>query len=284
MSKKHFQEENCNSMTKLLPTGSIKRAKKLPTIREFDLIVQGISDTDKIRHLFIIDIEFDYKNATKKQLFFNEIYIPIFEKKKVLPGNEKTVFHLLNAMRLNDKDIINSNKTPTKNHSTRDANIAIPLYAEHLHLLISKCGWRKNKRSLYLKQSKFKKELVIMNQVSRQNCKTDVKKDFNKLMSNANFGYYCRNNTDNCYFQAVFDEIEELSYAKRYKNVFDQDISKFVSTEILDREIEEEFLRKLYALDNQVNITKLKKNSLEIQKKEELDAVFSLKKSKTKKA
>ena len=48
-----------NAMTKPLPTGSIRRVKKLPTMREFDLILQGISDTDKIGHLFIADIEFD---------------------------------------------------------------------------------------------------------------------------------------------------------------------------------------------------------------------------------
>ena len=40
--------QNGNAMIKPLPTGSIKRAKKIPTVREFDLILQGISDTDKI--------------------------------------------------------------------------------------------------------------------------------------------------------------------------------------------------------------------------------------------
>ena len=50
-------------------------------MREFNLILQGISDTDKIGHLFIVDVEFDMENATEKQLFFNEIYTPIFEKK-----------------------------------------------------------------------------------------------------------------------------------------------------------------------------------------------------------
>ena len=53
-----------NAMTKPFPTGSLKRTKELPTMREFDLTVQGISDTDKIGHLFIVDIEFDHKNAT----------------------------------------------------------------------------------------------------------------------------------------------------------------------------------------------------------------------------
>ena len=49
-----------------------------------------------------------------------------------------------------------------------------------------------------------------MNQVSRQNSQTDDEKDFYKLMNNANFDYDCCNNADNCYFQPVYDEIEEL--------------------------------------------------------------------------
>ena len=36
-----------------------------------------------------------------------------------------------------------------------------------------------------------------MNQVSRQNAKTDVQKDFFELMNNVNFGYDCRNNAEN---------------------------------------------------------------------------------------
>ena len=122
-----------------------------------------------------------------------------------------------------------------------------------------------------------------MNQVSRQNSQTDVEKDFYKLMNNVNFGYDCRNNGDNCYFQPVYNEIEELSYAKQCKNVFDQEISEFVSTEILERQIEEEFPNKLCALDPQDEYYEARKNSLEIKKKKELDAVFSMIKSRQKK-
>ena len=68
--------------------------KRAPTLREFELILQNISNTDKTGHLFLVDIEFDRKNATEKQIFFNEIYTPIFEKKKVLCANEKLVFQL----------------------------------------------------------------------------------------------------------------------------------------------------------------------------------------------
>ena len=118
-----------NAMAKPLPTGSIKR-KKMPTMREFDLIIQGISGEDKIGHLFVVDVHFDQKNASEKQLFFNKIYSPIFERKKVLSTNEKSVFQLLDAMRLNDNGTINSFKTTAKTHATVDEKIAIPLYAE----------------------------------------------------------------------------------------------------------------------------------------------------------
>ena len=42
-----------------------------------------------------------------------------------------------------------------------------------------------------------------MNQVSRENAKTDVEKDFVKLMNNASFGYDYRNNADNFYFSPI---------------------------------------------------------------------------------
>ena len=112
-----------NAMTKPLPTDSIKR-KKVPTMREFDLIIQVISDEDKICHLFVVDKHFDQKNVSKRQLFFNEIYSPIFEKKKVLSANERSVFELLDAMRLNDEATINSFKTTAKTHAIMDEKIS----------------------------------------------------------------------------------------------------------------------------------------------------------------
>ena len=71
-----------NAMTKPFPTGSIKRTKELPTMREFDLTVQGISDTDKIGHLFIVDIEFDHKNATKNRYFLMKFIQQFLRKTK----------------------------------------------------------------------------------------------------------------------------------------------------------------------------------------------------------
>ena len=66
--------EKILKMAQPLRTGYIKKSKKLPTLKEFNLIIKGISHEDKIVHLFVVDIEFDKKNATLKHFLFNEIY------------------------------------------------------------------------------------------------------------------------------------------------------------------------------------------------------------------
>ena len=71
--------------------------------------------------------------------------------------------------------------------------------------------------------------------------------------------------------------------AKRYQNIFDQSISEFVSSEYLKREIEEEFSNKIARLDPKDIYYDARKNSLEVQKKKQLDAVFSMKKLRQKK-
>ena len=68
-------------------------------------------------------------------------------------------------------------------------------------------------------------------------------------MNNANFGYDCRHNADNCCVSPIYDELEELMYAKRYQNISDQSIGGFVSSEYLERQIEEEFSNKTTRLD-----------------------------------
>lgn len=88
-------------------------------------------------------------------------------------------------MRLNDKRTINSFKTIAKTHATMDEKIAIPLYTEYLHFLLTRYGWKVKKILAHytFKQKKFKKDFVIMNQILRQNAKTVVEKDFYKLMT-----------------------------------------------------------------------------------------------------
>ena len=78
------------AMTKPIPTGSIK--KKVPSWQEFNLLL----DLDEsIGYLFVLDIFFYYKNATKKQKICNEIYPPIVEKQNILHANERSVYQLI---------------------------------------------------------------------------------------------------------------------------------------------------------------------------------------------
>ena len=86
-------------------------------------------------------------------------------------------------------------------------------------------------------------------------------------MDSVNFGYDCRNNADNCYFSPIYNELEELMYAKRYQNIFDQSMSKFVFSEYPERQIQEEFCSKIARLDSNNEYYNSRKNSLEIPKK-----------------
>ena len=109
----------------------------------------------------------------------------------------------MSVMVKNKKDLLNTFKFNGKTHSTMNKKFFLPLYAEHLDFLIKRAGWLVTKiyADYIFKESMFKKDFVIMNQVSRQKATTTVEKDFYKLMNNSNFGNDCRNNIENCTFK-----------------------------------------------------------------------------------
>ena len=86
------------------------------------------------------------------------------------------------------------------------------------------------------------------------------------LMNNSNIGCNCRNNANNYYFKPIFDELEELSYAKKDQNVFHVNILNFIFSRLLKRQIEEESLNKISNPDPQDEFCEASKNSLEIEK------------------
>ena len=141
--------------------------------------MREFQDEDKIGHLFVVNIHLVPKIVCEKQLFFNEIYSPIFEKKKFLSANERSVFQLFDVIRLNDKGKLTLLKLLPKPMRQWMKKITILLYAEHLHFLLTRYGWKVIKiRGHYnFEQKQFKKDFVIMKQVSRQNAKTDVEKE-----------------------------------------------------------------------------------------------------------
>ena len=96
----------------------------------------------------------------------------------------------------------------------------------------------------------FKREFVLTNQRKRQEAKSSIEKDFYKLMNNSNFGNDCRDKRYNTKFQPIVDEIEEITYIKKYDDLFDRNISKFVNSNILEKQINQEFEQKLSTKKN----------------------------------
>ena len=146
---------------------------------------------DEIDHLFVVDIIFDLKNATKRQLVYNEIYPPIIEKKKIIDPCERSVFQLLEQYKEGDNDNPLAYRATSKAHPTMLKKKFIPMYLEHLAFVIKRAGWKVTKIHAHLtfEQKRFKKKFILMNQKSRQESKNNIEKDFYKLMNNSNFGY-----------------------------------------------------------------------------------------------
>ena len=91
------------AMTKPLPYGCIKKQNEVPTLTEFNKILDSLSPDDNIGHLFTAHIKFH--DVNKKALLFNEIYPPIFLishiiQKRIRPLKTKNVFFFMLKIRI----------------------------------------------------------------------------------------------------------------------------------------------------------------------------------------
>ena len=123
-------------------------------------------------------------------------HLPIFEKKtKNIEPFERSTLQLMRLLNCSGKkDNINKFAYNSKAHSTYEEKIFIPLYAKDLHLLIK----RATKRT------------------------SSVEKDFYKLLNNSNFETDCRNNIDNYILEPLYDDLNEVSYNKKF-TIFNDD-------------------------------------------------------------
>ena len=69
--------------------------------------------------MFIVDIVFYIKNATEKELAYNEIYPPIIEKQKIIDPCELSVYQLL------EQYVEGTNSNPLAYRTTKKAHATI---------------------------------------------------------------------------------------------------------------------------------------------------------------
>ena len=271
-----------HAMTKPLLTGTIKDNSDI-SWGTFNLLLESFSLEDKTGHLYIVDIEFDYENASKKQIVYNEIYPPIIEKQKTTDPCEKSVYQLLDNFREGKNGPL-SCKVTAKAHSTLLPKKFIPLYLEDLAFVIKRYGWRVTKihKHITFDQVPFKKDFILMNQKSRQESKTNVEKDFYKLMNNSNFGSDCRNNADNVDFVPIFDEINEVYSLQKYYSLIDPKIKNFISGKIVEDYVNDKFTQQFHKLDKNDPFYDVKLASLKQEEKEGLEAAKLLDEKKKK--
>ena len=267
------------AMTKPMPTGCI-RENNSPSWIAFNILLETVSLDDEIGHLFIVDIKFDYENVTEREILYNEIFPPIIEKKTKIAVNDRSLFQLLELFSKTEKGKPKSYRVTEKSHSTLFEKKCIPLYIEDLQFLIKRAGWIVTKLYSHFtfEQGKIKKDFVMMNQYSRQKATNDIEKNFYKLMNNSNFGFDCRNNANNLKFEPLLNEIEELSYIKKYHSLYDEKVKQFVSSEILEKKINQDFDQELSEIKDNDPFRDIKINEITNRKEINLDALECLKK------
>ena len=263
-----------DGMTKPLPIGCIKDDSDI-SWASFNFLMETVDFKDTIGHLYIVDIEFDYENATEKMMAYNEIYPPIIEKHKIIDPCERSVFQLLEQYKEGERSALGY-KSMSKAHATMLKKHFLPMYLEELAFVIKKVGWKVTKIHVHLtfEQKRFKQTFILMIQNSRQESKNDIEKDFYKLINNSILGYDCRNNLDNCKFVPIFDELKEFTHIERYHNIFDTKISEFVTAD-LKQNIEATYNDKLIKLDTEDKFYQIQLDTLNTERLTNLEVASS---------
>ena len=269
------------AMTKPMPTGCI-HSNNDTSFRTFNLLLESVDLDDQIGHLYIVDIKLDFEKLTDRQKVYNEICPSIIEKQKSIDIYERSTFQLLEKMELLDSGEYQRYSPTKKAHATLFEKKCFPLYLEHLALLIKRLGWVVTKihQHITFEQKRFKKNFIIRNQKARQKAKNNVEKDFYKLLNNSNFGYDCRNNIDNCTFVPIFDELQDVSYLKKYYSYFNPAIKEFVSEDVITEEINQNYLDRLSKLKQDDPFYIVKKSAIDQTRLTELEALEAYRKKK----
>ena len=101
-------------------------------------------------------------------------------------------------------------------------------------------------------------------------------------MDNTNFGYDCRNNLDNCQFIPIFDEMNEITYLKRCYDYFTEDVSKFVTNDLIRAKAEEIYNGSMMKLSKDDKFYQVKLSALNAEREQNSEAVEAYEKKNEK--
>ena len=166
-------------MTKPLLTGCIKIDSDI-SFQKLNDLIRKLDINLLIRHLCVVDIEFDHKNATQNQIAYNEVYPPIIEKQKIIHHVKDQFISYFEQYSTTAKGKPRSYRAPKKTHATMFKNRFQPTYLEQIFFAVVRAGWKIRKIYTHytFEQERFKKHFILMNQMSRQNAKKSVEKGF----------------------------------------------------------------------------------------------------------
>ena len=103
------------AMTKPMPVGNIK--EKEANYLEFNLLFEKVNLDDSVGHIFVVDIEFNHKEATEAQIIYNEIMPPFIEKDTKIPAEKKSIYQLLELYSEDKNGKPNKYKISAKAHA-----------------------------------------------------------------------------------------------------------------------------------------------------------------------
>lgn len=91
-------------------------------------------------------------------------------------------------------------------------------------------------RILYFRTGEIKRDFVIGNQEATLKAASSFEKDFFKLLNNSNFGIDCGNNIDSCILEPLYDDLNEVSYIKKFTTIFTENTFRyFFHLDILEK-------------------------------------------------
>ena len=77
---------------------------------------------------------------------------------------------------------------------------------------------------------------------------------------------------NDCEFVPIFDELKEIIYINRNFNFFDPTVSKFLTSDLIQQQIEETYNDKLIELDKEDKFYAIKLNCLKTERMSDLEA------------